>query len=258
MIWMYRSQQVLYIPLTDPWILKKQGGGVVKYNTATHEEEELSKEDYVKAIINFMSDPVYPRDFTDGVNLICLERTNDCISWVNVANECRHVAYYNFSCSKIPLSCYNFLMYDSLQGVFTIQDTLANNVHKADKDEVAEACKQIVDLLYAPLNKDVLPQSELTPVRKNLFLQFDPCIKHLFSSLKDSSSKHVLEVTKRSRNHLQQIAQRKKKRRNIKWSKKSQESAKVIREIEQLEIEQLRALYIFSRIRHRQELQFND
>ena len=101
MIWMYRSQQVITIPLSEPWVVKKTGGGIRKVNEVTHEETELEKDDYVKALINFMSDPVSYDDFTDGLNLVIGKQWDkNCVSWVNILSEHRNVAYYNISCKN--------------------------------------------------------------------------------------------------------------------------------------------------------------
>ena len=145
-------------------------------------------------------------------------------------------------------------MYDSLQGVFSISDTLANNVHKADKEEVHVACRQVIDLLFCPLSKEKLPTTESTPVRKNIFLKNDPCIKHLYSSLKDSSQAQIVQhLKKRYSKRVRLLVVRpkmKKTKRKRKWSKKSwalARAAKVLKK-QKVEIEQIRALLIHCRI----------
>ena len=112
------------------------------------------------------------------------------------------------SCKRLPISSFNFLIYDSLQGEFKIQDTLANNVHKPGKEEVHTVCKQVIELLFCPVAVD--PLTDYTPVRKHLFLKHNPCIKQFYSLLKDSSQNQILEFMRnRYSKRLLLVAQRK-------------------------------------------------
>ena len=78
MIWMYCTKQLLTIPLSQPWLIKKTGGGILKCNNVTHEEKPLEGEDYVKATINFMSNPVASKeDFPDGLSLVIGKQWDD-------------------------------------------------------------------------------------------------------------------------------------------------------------------------------------
>ena len=226
------------------------GDGIVKYHVLTHEKDDIEDKDFVTALINFMGNPVPNEDYTDGFTLVGDKGDKDSIEWVNVEGIHRHVAYYNISCARLPLSCTSFLLYDALQGTFAIHDVLTNNV--CTVKDPAKECKQVVNLLCSGVSKTKIPEKELTPVRDlNMFLKNDSCIKHLYSSLSNLSVEETKSwIKKRHCNSNWTIRQLKKKKTKTKkdWSKKSLEFLESRKQM----YEQKRALCILFRIRKRQ------
>ena len=224
MIWMYCTRQLLTVPLTEPWVLKKTGGGVMKFNQITNEEKIPTEEDCLKAVINFMSSPIVKdQDQTDGLDLLIGKQWEDtCISWVNRRGLQRNVEFYNMGCSKVPINSTSFLLYDSLQGCFKIENTLANSTFTPSKKEALTVCEQVVKLLFSPVERDSL--ADYTPVRENLFLKDDPCIKQFYRSLRNSTPNSlkrfvIMKYSKRMRNQARSKLKRMKKFRKTRKSR---------------------------------------
>ena len=252
LIWLYRSEQVLKIPLVNNWVLMVCGDGLKKFDNVTHAAKQLEGKDYKTAFVNLMSVPIPNADYTDGFDLVAEEGNKDSIELVNADGVHRHVCYYNISVPKLPLSCTTFLKYDPLQGTFTIHDQLTNNVRVID--DPTEECKQIISFLCNATDKRKMEEKELTPVRdKNMFFKHDCNIKHLYSSFRNLSVAERKRYITRKYSKNQILRKLHIKKAQIKSSKKrwSEKSWEFLKERKKL-TEEKRALSIAFRIHIRQ------